>query len=150
MGSLADFIRQSWVFPVIQSVHIIGLTILVGTISLMDLRLLGVGMRRHNAATLASALSSWTSAGLLTVLVTGPLLFGSDVPRYLSNPAFLLKMGLLAVALGAHFTLHRSVVRNDPAPARTRQKVAAVVSLLLWSGVVLAGRAIADFDIRIA
>lgn len=149
MVSLADFIRQSWVFPVIQSVHIIGLTILVGTISLMDLRLLGVGMRRHDAATLASALSSWTSAGLLTVLVTGPLLFGSDIARYLSNPAFLFKMGLLAVALGAHFTLHRSVVRN-PAPARTRQKVAAVVSLLLWSGVVLAGRAIADFDIRIA
>jgi uncharacterized protein DUF6644 len=148
--SLTDFIRQSWMFPVIQSVHLIGLTVLVGTISLVDLRLLGIGMRRHDVADLASTLSSWTSAGLLTVLVTGPVLFGADISRYLNNPAFLLKMVLLGAALAGHLTLHRSVVRNDAAPARVKQKIAAVVSLLLWSGVVLAGRAIADFDIRIA
>jgi hypothetical protein len=148
MTSLVEFIRQSWLFPVIQSVHIIGLTMLVGTISLVDARLLDLALRRHTVADLASALASWTSAGLLTVFVTGPLLFGADIARYLNNPVFLLKMVLIAIALAGHLTLHRSVVRSDAASAPTRQKVAAVISLILWSGVVLAGRAIADFDIR--
>jgi hypothetical protein len=140
---MAEFIKQSWLFPVIQSVHIIGLTMLVGTICLLDVRLLGLGMRRHAVRDMASGLAPWTSAGLLTVLVTGPLLFGSDLERYLNNPAFVVKMGLLAMALAGHFTLHRGAVIGSG-----RQKLAAVLSLILWSGVVLAGRAIADFDIR--
>jgi hypothetical protein len=148
---MAEFIKQSWVFPVIQSVHLIGLTMLVGTICLVDFRLLGVGMRRQTASDIASGLAPWTTGGLLTVLVTGPLMFGSDLPRYLHNPAFLLKMGLLAVALAGQFTLHRRVVKDstssNPSIA-SRQKLAAVLSLILWSSVVLAGRAIADFDTR--
>ena len=145
--SVVEFIKQSLLFPILQSVHIIGLTLLVGTIALADFRLLGVGMRRHAAGDLTSRLAPWTSVGLVTVLVTGPLLFGADLARYLNNPAFLLKMGLLAVALALHFTLHRratSSITFKPA----MQKLAAVLSLILWSGVLLAGRAIADFDIR--
>jgi hypothetical protein len=105
-------------------------------------------MRRHAIRDLASGVAPWTFAGLLTVLVTGPLLFSSDLTRYLNNPAFVLKMGLFAVALAAHFTLHRSVVQEGDILQHTRQRLSAVVSLILWSGVVLAGRAIADFDIR--
>jgi len=140
---MAEFIKQSWLFPVIQSVHLIGLTLLVGTICLADLRILGVGARGRPAAEVASSLASWTSAGLLTVLVTGPLMFASDLTRYLVNPAFVVKMVLLAIAFVAHLTLHRSAIINSK-----RQKLAAVLSLVLWSSVVLAGRAIADFDIR--
>jgi hypothetical protein len=147
---MAEFIKQSWLFPAIQSVHIIGLMLLVGTICLVDLRLLGLSMRRHAAASLASALAPWTAAGLLIVLATGPVMFWSDLTRYVKNPAFVLKMALLAVALGAHFTLHRSAVRDDLVSQSARQKLAALLSLLLWSSVVLAGRAIADFDIRLA
>jgi len=146
---MAEFIKQSWLFPVIQSVHIIGLTMLVGTIVLVDVRLLGIGMRRHSAGGLASGVAAWTSAGLLTVLVTGPLLFWSDLTRYVSNPAFVVKMTLLAVALAGHFSIHRSAVRDDARVEGIKQKLAAVLSLILWSGVVLAGRAIADFDIRL-
>jgi hypothetical protein len=146
---MAEFIKQSWLFPVIQSVHIVGLTILVGTICLVDLRLLGIGARRQAARDLASGLAPWTSAGLLTVLVTGPLLLWSDLSRYFNNPAFVLKMGLLAVALAGHFTLHRSVVRDGGRLNAATQKLAAALSLILWSSVVLAGRAIADFDVRV-
>ena len=146
--AMAELIKQSLLFPVIQSVHIIGLTMLVGTICLMDLRLLGIGMRGQDVGNLASVLAPWTSGGLLTVLATGPLLFGSDLPRYLSNPAFILKMLLLAIALAGHFTLHRSAVRRGGMLRPARQKLVAALSLILWSGVVLAGRAIADFDIR--
>lgn len=145
---MAEFIKQSWLFPVIQSVHIIGLTMLVGTTCLVDFRLLGMGMRRQGASDIASVLAPWTTGGLLVVLVTGPLMLSSDLARYLNNPAFILKMGLLAMALAAHFTLHRSVVRDSARLDATRQKLAAVLSLILWSSVVLAGRAIADFDTR--
>jgi hypothetical protein len=147
---MAEFIKQSWVFPVIQSVHLIGLTMLVGSICLVDLGLLGIG-RHQKIADLASGLAPWTNGGLLTVLVTGPLMFSSDLPRYLNNPAFLLKMGLLALALAGQFTLHRRVVSNSTtsnSSSASRQKLAAVLSLILWSSVVLAGRAIADFDTR--
>lgn len=143
---MAELIKQSWMFPAIQSIHIIGLTLLVGTICLVDLRLLGMSMRGRAIASLASAVAPWTSTGLLIVLATGPLLFWSDLTRYLNNPAFVLKMGLLAVALAAHFTLHRSAVRDHEMSRPARQKLAAVLSLILWSSVVLAGRAIADFD----
>jgi CDP-diglyceride synthetase len=135
---MAEFIKQSWVFPVVQSIHIIGITMLVGTICLLDLRLL----RSQSTEEFAARLAPWTTTGLLTVLITGPVLFGSDLTRYVQNPAFVVKMVLLAVALAAHFTLHRSV---NP----SRQKIAAILSLLLWSSVVLAGRAIADFDIHV-
>ena len=145
---MAEFIKQSWLFPVIQSVHIIGLTMLVGTTCLVDFCLLGMGMRRQGASDIASVLAPWTTAGLLTVLVTGPLMFSSDLTRYLNNPAFLLKMALLGMTLAGHFTLHRRVVRDSSRLDATRQKLAAVLSLILWSSVVLAGRAIADFDTR--
>jgi hypothetical protein len=81
------------------------------------------------------------------VFLTGPLLFGADLTRYVNNPAFVLKMGLFGVALAAHFTLHRSVVGNKTTAKPARQQLVAVLSLILWSSVVLAGRAIADFDL---
>jgi hypothetical protein len=145
---MLEFIKQSWVFPVLQSVHIIGLVLLVGTISLVDFRLLGIALRNHSAEDLASRLSRWTLGALLTVLITGPLLFGSDLSRYLKNPAFILKMVLLAVALAAHFTIHRSMLSGNIRMKPSTQKLVAILSLILWSSVVLAGRAIADFDIR--
>src|SRR5262249_54734077 len=131
------FIKDSWLFPFVQSIHIVGLTLVVGTISIVDLHLLGFGIRRDS---ISDDLAPWTSAGLLTVGVTGPLLFWSDWNRYVNNPAFLLKMGLLAIALLTHFTIYRRVTK--------RRRIAALLSLVLWSCVVLAGRAIADFDIR--
>ena len=129
--------------PVIESIHLVGLTLLVGTIAIVDLRLLGLGLRHLKVSAVAAAMAPWTSAGLVTMLVTGPALFLWDSNRYLKNPAFLVKMGLLAVALVMHFTVHRTVTQNE---AR-HGKLAALLSLVLWSSVVLAARAIADFDV---
>jgi hypothetical protein len=132
------FTKDSWLFPVIQSVHLIGLTILVGSIAVVDLHVLGFGIRRPSIST---DLKSWTWAGLITMGITGPLLFWSDWQRYVHNPAFLVKMVLLAIAFLTHLT-----VRRQPSQ---HARLAAVLSLLLWISVVLAGRAIADFDIRV-
>jgi hypothetical protein len=132
-------IKDTLLFPVIQAIHVVGLTVLVGTIALVDFRLLGFGIRRVSAWKLAGQLAPWTTGGLITMFVTGPLLFWSDWARYVKNPAFLVKMALLSIALAAHFTVHRRATRNA--------KWVAIVSLAAWSCVVLAGRAIADFDI---
>ena len=141
MTAISEFIRVSWLFPVIQSVHIIGIALLVGTIALVDLRLMGITLQGRAVPTLIAELAPWTSAGLITIFFTGPLLFWADLGRYLSNPAFVVKMILLVAALLAHFTLRRRAVLTSK-----QQKLAAACSLILWSSVVLAGRAIADFD----
>jgi uncharacterized membrane protein len=78
----------------------------------------------------------WTHAGLAAMIVTGLAMFFSDTARYLHNPAFHVKIALLVAALGAHFTLRRSGTR-----------FAAGLSLILWTAVVLAARAIIDFDV---
>jgi len=126
------FTKDSWLFPLIQSIHLVGLIILVGTIAIGDLRSLSL------VGPLSVNLTRWMFRGLVTVGVTGPLLLSADWHRYLHNPAFLMKMVILSLALGTHFTLDHT----------KHHKLAAALSLILWSCVVLAGRAIADFDIR--
>ena len=118
-------LENSWLFPVIQSTHLAGIALFVGTAVLVDLRILGYGARREAS-----------SCGLAVILLTGPILFFANVGRYVSNPAFLFKMAVLTLALAFHFTLHRRQTR-----------VTAIVSMVLWTCVVLGGRAIADFDV---
>jgi hypothetical protein len=123
-------LENSWIFPAVESIHVIGLAAFVGTIVLEDLRTLGLKIpdTRH--------LKVWTHAGLAVMLLTGAAMFLSDTTRYLHNPAFRVKVTLLVLALVAHFTLHRRGTR-----------FAATVSLVVWACVVLAARAIADFDV---
>ena len=105
-----------WVFPVVQSVHFIGFAFSIGTIAIVDLRLLGLGMRRHTAAELASDLNRWTIAGLVMMLTTGPVMFSPGAPDYHLNPSFQFKMTCLMLALVFHFTIHRRVVRSGGSP----------------------------------
>lgn len=113
----------------------------MGTIILIDLRLLGFGVRGPKVPHLATQLAPWTRAGLAVMLITGPVMFASDTSRYLGNPAFRVKMAFLAAALLSHFTTHRKAVLSGEG------RLAAILSIALWSCVVLGGRAIADFDI---
>jgi hypothetical protein len=121
--------ENSWLFPVIESTHVMGLAAFVGTVVLADLRTLG-------AIPDIGPLTRWTHAGLAVMLLTGAAMFFSDSARYLHNPAFQVKITLLVLALAGHFTLRRSGTRFT-----------AVISLALWTSVVLAARAIADFDV---
>ena len=122
-------LENSWLFPVVESIHVMGLAAFVGTISLADLRTLGLKIPD-------ARLTAWTHSGLGAMLLTGATMFFSDTARYLHNPAFRVKVALLVLALAAHFTLRRSGTR-----------FAAGLSLTLWTCVVLAARAIIDFDV---
>jgi hypothetical protein len=121
--------ENSWLFPVIESIHVMGLAAFVGTIVLADLHTLG-------AIPDTGPFTRWTHAGLAVMLATGAAMFFSDTSRYLHNPAFHVKVALLVLTLVAHFTLRRRGTRFT-----------AILSLILWSSVVLAARAIADFDV---
>jgi hypothetical protein len=116
-------------FPILEAIHVMGLALSVGTIVIVDLWLLGWRERP------ITNFVAWTWAGFAVMLITGTALFFSNVPRYVHNSGFLIKMSLLAVALLAHFTVHRKGTR-----------FAAILSLTLWSSVVISAKAIADLD----
>ena len=130
-----------WVFPAVQSLHFIGFAMSIGTIAIVDFRLLGFGRRYLGAAELAADLAPYTLTGIVVMLITGPLMFSTDAVSYHVNPAFRFKMVSLIVALLFHFTLHSRAVRPDAAPLPA--KLAAATSLLLWSAVLAGGRMIA-------
>src|SRR5260370_14678374 len=133
--------NHEWAFPVVQSLHFIGFALSIGTIAIVDLRLLGLGMRQQQAAEIAADLNPWTGLGLAVMLITGPLMFSTDAVAYHVNPSFQFKMVCLMLALLFHFTLHRRAVRSDVPPVAA--KLAGAMSLLLWTAVVAGGRMIA-------
>ena len=130
-----------WVFPAVQSLHFIGFAMSIGTIAIVDFRLLGFGMLREAPAQLAADLEPCTRAGIAVMLITGPLMFSTDAVAYHRNPSFQFKMVFLAMALLMHFTLHRRALQPDVPPLAA--KLAGATSLLLWTAVVAGGRMIA-------
>jgi hypothetical protein len=144
---IANTINDSeWLFPIIESVHITGLAILIGSIAIVDFRLLGLTLRGRPVSQIAADLKRWTWAGMAMMLTTGPLMLSAEPERGYGNPAFYFKMSCLFLALVTHFTVHRYVTKSDHVPgASIGGRLAAGLSLLLWTGVVLGGRAIAFF-----
>jgi hypothetical protein len=128
---------------VIQSLHLCGLALLVGTIVLVDWQLLRGRALEKAAGSLAQVLAPWTRAGFAVMLATGLLQFFADTNRYLQNGAFRFKMGCLVLAVASHFTIRRSALAGS---GKMPAALAGCLSLVLWSAVVLAARAIADFD----
>jgi hypothetical protein len=129
------------VFVAIQSLHFIGFAFLIGTIAIVDLRLLNLVVPDRKPADLATDLKPWTWVGLGMMLTTGPLMFSTSATAYHYNASFRFKMVCLTLALMYHFTLHRRAIRSDMSPVAS--KLAGAASLLLWSAVVFAGRMIA-------
>ena len=124
-------------FPALECIHIIGLAIALGTIAIVDFRLLGMWMRRQTASELGKDLAPWTLVGFAIVLTSGPLLFSSDPDMYYLNRSFQIKMVLLVLALVFNYTTHRKVVRLGASPLRS--KLVAFISLALWVGVIAGG-----------
>lgn len=150
-------LESFYMWPLIESTHVLTLALFVGTTTMMDLRLLGVTFRNVPVSAFTGRLLPWTRAGFAIMTITGLLLFYSSPLRYYHNVFFRFKMLVLVVAgLNVwlfHSRIHRRVAEWDlewkpPRAAR----VAAVVSLLAWASVVVSGRMIAynwfDCDIQ--
>jgi len=124
------------IFPTLEVFHIAGFAILVGTIAIVDFRLLGLGMRQK-ASEVARDLGPWTLIGLTLVLFSGPLMFSSDPDMYYLNRSFQVKMALLLAAITFHYTVHRRVAFSEASGFGSR--AVACISLALWAGIVFSG-----------
>ena len=137
---LSREIRAStWQFAVFEMIHLLGLTMVLGSLMVFDLRLFGVGMRQR-AAELARDLGAWMLSGLAIVLTSGVLLFFGEPMKLYSSPSFHVKIGLHGLAILFQFTIIRGVRSRETSPVVS--KLAGAVSLTLWFGVGLAGRGI--------
>jgi hypothetical protein len=137
-------IRDSvWLFPFVEIFHLVALGILGGTVLLVNLRLVGLGFRDEPLARLARDLRPWTLGSLLVMLVSGFLLFSTEAVKMYGNWAFQYKMLFLLAAACFWFTVHRRVTQADEQRITPLWRwVTALVSLALWTGVGLGGRAI--------
>jgi len=117
-------IENTWVFPALEALHVIGLALLVGSIALGDLRTLGW--------TNSAPSERIQNIGFWLMVLTGLPMFAAGVDRYRENPAFVVKMALLVIVLA---------IPKKPTRAH------AILSLALWTLIVVAARAVIDFDV---
>lgn len=132
-------------FPTIETVHVLALTLVVGSIAMLDLRLLGVSTRNMGVMQLSDETLPWTWGAFVVAAISGSLMFVSHATKYYDNLPFRIKMVLLVLAginmaffhVGAWRAVH-SWNLSFPTPIAVR--AAAGLSLLFWIGVVIAGR----------
>ena len=132
-------------YPILLTSHVVGMCLFLGLIIMMDLRLSGLGFRETPFSELQKKLFPWQMLGLAITTLSGGLLFYGQPTRYLPKALFWLKMVLMVLAginaLYFHLTTYRSVAKWDrDAILPYGAKVAGVLSLVLWAGVVVFGR----------
>jgi hypothetical protein len=136
-----------WLYPMVEIVHILGFAVLVGGVTLFDLRVLGCA-RSIPVAPLARHLLSWSLASLALVVPAGVLMFSADPQGLLLNQVFLLKLALIVTAglnaLLFHLGVYRSVAHwNVATQAPLAARLQALLSMLLWVGIICCGRLLA-------
>jgi hypothetical protein len=144
--AVGSSVRESvWLFPAIETAHLLGMAVLLVTIGVFDLRLLGWVMRHERISALGRRLLPWVWTAFAVQVITGMLLFSSEAIKVYTNPAFRLKMLLIVLAGVQALVFDRTVFRGveqweQGGALPVRAKVSGLISLLLWSGVVAAGR----------
>jgi hypothetical protein len=145
--SLATAVRESSLaYPIIMALHLTSLAVFGGMILMTDLRLLGVAMADIPAADAIRQLRWWKRAGFVIMVTCGALLAAAKADQYYTNPYFQIKMALL-VLVGVHALIFRPRVYAHPENATPRMaRMAACISLVLWLGIMSAGRWIAYYE----
>ena len=142
---LGIFMRDStYGFAVVEMGHLLSLAVFGGAVLMVDLRFLGYGFKSQSVSQVAQELLPLTVGGVIAMFISGFLLFLGGPVRYYHNPDFRLKLILFFFALIFHFGLQIVVARRGALRSSSswRLKLSAVVSLILWSAIGLAGRAI--------
>ena len=130
-----------WLFPVIATIHLMGLSVIGGAVLLVDLRLLGLGLRRQPVAQLARDAERWLFGGLAVMVSTGILLFMCFATKYYYLTFFWVKMAALGFVVVFTLSIRRRVTLADEADGDSaRRRAVALVSLSLWTTVALGGR----------
>ena len=129
--------NNEWSFPLAECVHIAMFAMSIGTIAVVDLRLLGLLFKKQTPADVLKATSLWTLIGLVVVITSGLIIFTTDPLSYFYNNAFRYKLIALAVAVLFNYTIHRKVAMSSQ--SRPLQVMVGGLSLLLWISIVFAG-----------
>jgi len=141
---IAIRIGESWWFPLLESLHVVGVTMVAGAVLMLDLRLLGVAARAYAVSELSKDLLPWAWAAFVVAVITGIGMFITRAYFYVGNVAFQIKFALLLLAginmALFHFVVARKRTRWDNSTPPSAAKLAGAASLLLWAGVLLAGR----------
>lgn len=137
--------------PIIQTVHLLGITAIMGSVVMVDLKILGLALPSQSTADLIRRLMPWTWCALPFLAVSGLVFVFARPHRYFVNPVFGTKFAMLVPALALAATLQLLSARNpglwkEPSATRTAARAIAALSLVLWIGVVLAGRWVAYAD----
>jgi len=139
-------LRESqFLFPIIEGIHLLGLAFILGPVLMLDFRLAGIAWRDQPVSRIANAFVPYSVAGATLMFVTGGLLFAAEAVRCWNSAWFKVKVVLLIVAganaLYFHFKTQRGWGAWDtdavPPPAA---RMAGILSIIFWAGVVLAGR----------
>jgi cytochrome bd-type quinol oxidase subunit 2 len=129
--------------PIVQTFHLLGIAVIMSSVVLLDLRILGLALPSQDVQELTRRVMPWVWWTLPVMLLSGSMFVFARPRRYFTNPIFGLKFALLVPAIALAAVLHFVSVRK---PDARSTKVVAALSLLLWVGVVLAGRWIAYVD----
>jgi hypothetical protein len=121
---------NEWAFPLTECFHITSFALSIGTIMLVDLRLLGLAWKNQTSAQLLIDTGLWTLAGLIIVIISGLLIFSSDPIRYIYNTGFQYKILFLVLAIIFNYTIHRKVALSNSSGQLA--KLVGGLSLLLW------------------
>jgi hypothetical protein len=137
--------ESEWIFPTIETIHVFGLAVVFGSIAMLDLRLLGVANRQLSVLRMTQQTLTWTWTAFVVCAITGALMFASAATKYYGNIPFRIKIMLLALAginmAVFHLTGYRSVAQwNEAARTPVSARVAAGLSLAIWTCVIFAGR----------
>lgn len=133
-----------WLFPIVETLHVMALSIVFGSIAMVDLRLLGISSRGTRVSELASEVLPWTWSAWGVAAVCGTLMFLAKAETYLGNVQFRLKFLCMALAavnmLVFHLGAYRQVGRWNSGEPPSSAKLAGAISLSLWTGVIFFGR----------
>ena len=144
-SGLGSFMREAlFAYPVAEAAHIVGIGLLFGSIAIVDLRLLGLG-RSVPLRPLVAFATPWSLVGFIVAACVGLLMFTAHATEFLTQPLFMLKMGLIAAGGINAAMLHTGPLRaieGDAAPP-ARIRIAAAISLVLWIAVIVCGRFLA-------
>ena len=151
IGFMTAIRESAMVYPVIMSTHLSCIAVFGGMILMTDMRLLGLALKKYTVTEVVANLRPWKRVGFVIMITMGLLLGGSEAEKYYHNPFFWTKMTLLTM-VGVHALIFRPRVYNrteeiDKAGViPTRAKAAAVLSLVIWLGVLTFGRLIGYYE----
>ena len=134
--SMGRMIRNSeYAFPMIEFVHLAGLAVIGGAVLIVDMRMLGVGLKKTSVAQLAKDAQPYVTGSLVVMLVTGVMLYSSEATKCYASAAFWIKMVSLLLAMLFTYTVKKHTAARD-----VENKLVGALSILLWFGVAWGGR----------